>query len=57
MQSLDLIKRNPYILKTFGSSPRFNDQLRGAQVGDEAEFETDIMGNKSNGVAYIKGNR
>lgn len=33
---------------------KFNNQLRGGQVGDEAEFETDIYGQRL-GTAFVKG--
>lgn len=39
----------------FSGNIRFSTGVRGAQVDKEAEFDMDVIGDKFNGVAKIKG--
>ncbi|CAD8193392.1 unnamed protein product [Paramecium octaurelia] len=55
-QSLIIIQTNPQIKKLFGQNIQFNQQLRGGQIRDQAEFETDMYGQKA-GVCYVKGQK
>ncbi|EAR98476.1 cytochrome oxidase complex assembly protein (macronuclear) [Tetrahymena thermophila SB210] len=54
-QSMNLIKKSSIAKNLFGATIKFTSSVRGAQIDKDAEFDMDIIGDKFNGIAKIKG--
>lgn len=54
-QAIEQIKRNHYVQTTLGKKFRLGSQIRGAAIGEDAEFELDAFGDTKFGVFRVKG--
>ena len=54
-QAMELIKSNHLVANALGRKIRFANQIRGAAIGDEAEFELDGIGESKVGIFRVKG--
>lgn len=54
-QAVEQIKRSAYVQTTLGKKFRLGTQIRGAAIGEDAEFELDVIGDTKFGVFKVKG--
>lgn len=54
-QAISYIKRNDLVRSELGKNPRFLQQIRGAAIDDEANFEIDAIGESKTGTFKVSG--